>query len=113
MAITLSLFAQKDWNTVNFADEYKLNIKISKGFAKQLQSGPTFIANYQLHQATLMKGSETTTTSGVHAEISLNGIEMFANHDLADQMYQEFVEELQSIISNLQKDVVKNIKAEL
>jgi len=101
MMIVASAFSQKDWSKVDFADNYKRKVKLSSGFSKELKSGKTFIANYQLHQATVMKGSETTATSGVHAEISLNGIEVEAYQNLADEMYQELVSQLKSLGANI------------
>jgi hypothetical protein len=92
--ITFSVIAQKDWSKVNFADEYKRKVKLSGGFVKSLKNNPTYVTNYQLHQATVMKGSETTATSGVFAEIKIAGLDQETYQDLTDEMYNEFIKEL-------------------
>lgn len=96
LIISVSTFAQKDWSKVNFADDYKRKVKINGGFAKSLKSNPTFITNYQLHQATVMKGSETTATTGVYADIAISGLDQEAYQKLADEMYNELIEELKA-----------------
>lgn len=99
--LSVAVFAQKDFSSVNFGDEYKVKTKISGGFAKSLKSSPSFISNYQLHQATVMKGSESTATTAVFAEIKLNGITQESYQKLADEMYQELVSEFKNAGINI------------
>jgi hypothetical protein len=97
--------AQKsiDWTTVDFADEYKIKAKISGSASKSLTSDPTFVNDYFLTQATLMKGSSQAGTlqkqdvGSVFAEASLGGVSKEAIQEMVDELYVEFVEELKAI----------------
>jgi len=103
--ISLAAAAQKstNWEAVDFVDEYKIKYKISGGAAKLLQSRPTFINDYSISQATLMKGSsqagtlQKQGTGSVFAEAALGGISKQEFQQMVDECYQQFKSELEAI----------------
>lgn len=94
--LTMSVMAQKSWDKVDFSDEYKAKFKIKGGSAKALKSNKTFVNGYTISQATTMKGSEKSATKAVYSEVSLAGIENEAYQEMADELYREFIDELQA-----------------
>jgi len=90
------VFGQKDWSNVNFADEYKLKVKIGGKSSKLLKSNETFVNEYTVSQATTMKGNERSATKGVFSEVAISGIDNEAYQEMVDELYQNLVKELES-----------------
>jgi len=94
--ITGSLIAQKNWDNVDYAKDYKRKVNISGSSAKSLKQNRTFIAGYTISQATYMKGSNTTATSGIHAKAGLGGLDNESYLLMVEELYREFVMELEA-----------------
>jgi hypothetical protein len=100
MFIAGSSYAQNDWSTVDFTEEYKGNFKINGKTAKSLKQNKTFIAGYGVSQAIVMKGSATSSAlqsgnqKSVFAEASLEGVEKDAYQQMVDELYKEFIDGL-------------------
>jgi hypothetical protein len=100
-------FAQTNWETVDFIKEYKVDTKMPGGVSKSLRTNPTFINDYSVLQASLMKGSSqagVTQKQGVgsvFSEAALAGVSKEALQKLIDEMYAEFVEELRKAGLNI------------
>jgi hypothetical protein len=90
------VFGQKDWSNVDFADEYKLKVKIGGKSAKMLKNNKTFVNEYTISQATTMKGNERSATKGVFSEVALSGIDNEAYQKMVDELYKDLVKELES-----------------
>ncbi|RLD26794.1 MAG: hypothetical protein DRI54_02185 [Bacteroidetes bacterium] len=86
--------AQNDWSTVDFSKEYKGTFKIGGGSVKALKNNKTFVSGYTIGQAITMKGSNTSSTSGVHSEVSLGGIETEAFQQMVNELYNSLLQEL-------------------
>lgn len=89
-----------DWTKVDFVKNYKMKAKIPGSVRKSLANNPTFISDYSLTQASVMKGSShagTLQKQGVHSvfsEVQLGGISQEALQKAVDELYQQFVSEL-------------------
>lgn len=94
--ITGNLFAQTNWNKVDYAKDYKRKVNISGSSVKSLKKNKTFIAGYTISQATYMKGSNTTATTGVHAKVGLGGLDNESYLQMVDELYLELIEELEA-----------------
>ncbi|MEP1094050.1 MAG: hypothetical protein ABJG78_03010 [Cyclobacteriaceae bacterium] len=100
--ISLESRSQTDWSTVDFSKEYKVDTKIQGAVAKSLKSNPTFINDYTIVQASLMKGASRAGTlqkqgvGSVFAEAALAGVSPDALQALISELYQGFVNELNS-----------------
>lgn len=102
--LPLLTFAQeKDWNAVDFVDDYKIKYKISGGAAKLLLKEPTFINDYSISQATLMKGSsqpgtlQKQGTGAVFAEAALGGVSKEEFQQMVEECHQHFKDQLNEI----------------
>lgn len=93
---SLPLKAQKDWSKVDFTKEYKGSSKFSGSTGKFLEKNKTFVNNYTISQATVMKGSETSAKAAVFSEASLFGISKEDYQKMVDELYQELISELES-----------------
>lgn len=95
--------AQTNWDKVNFEKEYKMKVKIPGSASKSLAKYPTFVNDYYITQASLMKGSSHAGTlqkqgvKSVFAEAALAGVSPEALQALIDDLYQNFVSELEGI----------------
>jgi len=94
--ISGTLFAQTNWNKVDYANDYKRKVNISGGSVKSLKKNKTFVAGYTVSQATFMKGSNTTATSGVHSKAGLGGLDNESYLLMVEELYKEFVQELEA-----------------
>jgi len=112
----LTLAQDKDWEAVDFVDDYKVKYKISGGAAKELMKNPTFINDYSISQATLMKGSsqpgtlQKQGTGAVFAEAVLGGVSKEAFQAMVEECHEHFKSQLEAIGFNLTdgKDVVNS-----
>ncbi|WP_339608646.1 hypothetical protein [uncultured Roseivirga sp.] len=100
---TIGLNAQTDWSKVDFAKQYKMKTKISGGTAKTLLSEPTFINDYYISQASLMKGKsqagmmQKQGVGSVFAEAALAGVSAEALQKLIEELHAQFIQELKGI----------------
>lgn len=94
MAIQPFAQAQTDWSSVDFTKEYKGNFKIGGASAKSLKNNKTFVAGYNVHQATVMKGSESSATKSVFSEVSLGGLSNETYQQMVDNLYKQLMQEL-------------------
>jgi hypothetical protein len=111
LGVTFTIFsmvsAQKNWDNIDFIKEYKVDTKMPGGVSKSLRNNPTFINDYSIQQASLMKGSSqagVTQKQGVgsvFSEAALAGVSKEALQNLIDEMYVEFVEELKKAGLNI------------
>ncbi|NPD45728.1 hypothetical protein [Lentimicrobium sp. S6] len=90
-----SLLAQTDWSKYNFEKEHKRKVSINGGGSKTLKNNKTFINGYAIHQATLMKGSESSATKAVYSKAGLGGIDHNSYQIMVDELYLELVNGLQ------------------
>lgn len=90
------VFGQKDWSKVDFADEYKLKVKIGGRSSKMLKNNKTFVNAYTISQATTMKGNERGATKSVFSEVALSGIDNEAYQAMVDELYQKLQVELEN-----------------
>lgn len=94
--------AQKDWSNVDFSKEYDATFKINGKTSKSLTSNKTFVRSYEIGQATLMKGSETSSAlqSGssktVYSRATLVGINQDDYQQMVDDLYKELMDGLTS-----------------
>lgn len=91
---TSQSYSQTDWSTVDFSEQYKASGKVSKKNTKSLQSGNVFVNKYIIGQATIMQGSESSSTKSVHSQASLTGLNQNDYQQMVDDLYQEFLQEL-------------------
>lgn len=89
------VFGQKDWSNVDFANEYKMKVKIGGKSAKMLKNNKTFVNEYTVSQATTMKGNERSATKGVFSEVSLSGLDNEAFQAMVNELYHDLVAELE------------------
>jgi hypothetical protein len=100
---TIGLNAQTDWSKIDIAKKYKAVTKISGGVAKSLKNEPTFLNDYTITQASLMKGKSQSGmmqkqgVGSVFAEASLAGVSAEALQKLIDEMHSQFVKDLEAI----------------
>lgn len=92
--ISGTIFAQSDWANYNFEKENKRNVSINGGGAKALKNNKTFINLYAIHQATYMKGSESSATKAVYSKAGLGGLDNPSYQKMVDELYAELVEGL-------------------
>lgn len=91
-----------NWSNVDFVKEYKIKAKIPGAVGKSLSQNPTFINDFYLVQASLMKGSSQAGTlqkqgvGSVFSEVELGGISKEALQKLVEELYQEFTTELKN-----------------
>lgn len=90
-----SLLAQTNWSKYNFEKEHKRKVSINGGGAKSLKNNKTFINQYAIHQATFMKGSESTATKAVYSKARLGGVNKPSYQKMVDELYGELVKGLQ------------------
>lgn len=99
--------AQTDWSKVDFAKECKIQTKMPGGVAKSFKENPTFINDYFINQASLMKGSsqpgmlQKQGVNAVFSEVALGGVSSVAIQQLIDELHAQFVEELKGIGLNI------------
>ncbi len=91
---TNHIFSQTDWSNINFSEQYKASGKVSKKNIKSLKSGDVFVNKYVIGQATIMKGSEASSTKYIYAQASLTGLNQNDYQQMVDDLYQEFLQEL-------------------
>ncbi len=107
MTVGFGLSAQTDWSKVNFEKEYKVKTKIPGGIAKSLKSNPTFLNDYSITQASLMKGKSQASmmqkqgVGNVLSEAALAGVSAEALQKLIDELHAEFVADLKAIGLNI------------
>ncbi|KYG78978.1 hypothetical protein [Roseivirga echinicomitans] len=100
---TIGLNAQTDWSKVDYVKKYKMKTKISGGVAKTLKGNPTFINDYYISQASLMKGKsqagvmQKQGVGSVFAEAALAGVSAEALQKLIEELHAQFVQELKGI----------------
>ena len=102
MALLMALpsQAQKDWSKVDFAKEYDATFKINGKTSKSLKANKTFVRSYAISQASLMKGSQTTSAlqSGnrgtVYSRATIVGVNQDDYQQMVDELYQELMDEL-------------------
>lgn len=99
--ISGSLFAQSDWSKYNFEKENKRKVKINGGGAKALKNNKTFINGYAVHQATYMKGSESSATKAVYSRAGLGGLDNPSYQKMVDGLYTELVDGLKDAGLNI------------
>lgn len=87
-------WAQTDWSKVDFTKDYKGHFKIGGASAKSLKKNKTFVAGYTLHQATVMKGSQSSATKSVFSEVSLGGLSNDAYQQMVDNLYKQLMQDL-------------------
>ncbi len=115
----VSLNAQTDWSKVDFVKKYKVQTKIPGGVAKSLKSEPTFLNDYSIVQASLMKGTsqagmmQKQGVGSVFAEASLAGVSADALQKLIDELHAQFLTELKAIGLNITdgQEVIDNSNA--
>lgn len=93
--ISGSLLAQTDWSKYNFEKEHKRKVSINGGGAKTLKNNKTFINGYAIHQATYMKGSESSATTAVYSKAGLGGLDNTSYQKMVDELYVELVKGLE------------------
>lgn len=116
---SVSLNAQTDWSKVDFVKKYKVQTKIPGGVAKSLKSEPTFLNDYSITQASLMKGTsqagmmQKQGVGSVFSEAALAGVSADALQKLIDELHAEFVTELKAIGLNITdgQEVIDNSNA--
>lgn len=116
---SVSLNAQTDWSKVDFVKKYKVQTKIPGGVAKSLKSEPTFLNDYSIVQASLMKGTsqagmmQKQGVGSVFSEAALAGVSADALQKLIDELHAEFVTELKAIGLNITdgQEVIDNSNA--
>lgn len=92
--------AQKDWSKVDFKEAYKATYKIGGKTSKSLNNNKTFIPEYAISQAMLMKGSQSSSAlqSGnpktVYSRATLTGINQDEYQQMVDNLYKELMESL-------------------
>lgn len=86
--------AQTDWSSVDFTKDYKGNFKIGGASVKSLKNNKTFVTGYNVHQATVMKGSESSATKSVYSEVTLGGISNDVYQQMVDNLYNNLMKEL-------------------
>jgi hypothetical protein len=89
--ISGSIFAQTDWSNYNYEKEHKRKVSINGGGAKSLKNNKTFINGYAIHQATYMKGSESSATKAVYSKAGLGGLDNQSYQKMVDELYGELV----------------------
>ncbi|MGW8121064.1 hypothetical protein ACV07N_00280 [Roseivirga echinicomitans] len=100
---TIGLNAQTDWSKVDFVKKYKMNAKIGGAISKSFKSEPTFINDYNISQASLMKGEsragvmQKQGVGSVFAEAALAGVSAAAIQKLIEELHAEFVKDLTAI----------------
>lgn len=101
------LQAQTDWSKVDFEKKYNIKTKIPGGIAKSLKSEPTFLNDYKITQASLMKGvsqagmMQKQGVGNVFGEAALAGVSAEALQKMIDELYAEFVTDLKAIGLNI------------
>lgn len=104
---TIGLNAQTDWSKVDFAKKYKMKAKIGGSISKSFKSQPTFVNDYYISQASLMKGKSQSGVmqkqgvGSVFAEASLAGVSAEALQKLIEELHAQFVQELKGIGLNI------------
>jgi hypothetical protein len=85
-----------NWEQVDFNKHWKIKAKIPGAVSKSLTSSPTFIQNYVLDQATVMKGSASSSSnSSLFSGASLGGVSAEAIQKLSDELYADFYSKLE------------------
>ena len=99
----LMISQEKNWDAVDFIKDCKIKYKISGGAAKLLMKEPTFINDYSISQATLMKGSsqpgtlQKQGTGAVFAEAALGGVSKEEFQQMVEECHQHFKDQLNDI----------------
>lgn len=98
-AVTTSTAKKKegntDWAKYDFMDEMKGKIKIPGKLKKSLKGNPSFVSDYCVSNALVMKGSESNAKGTVHSEVHLAGISNDAFQTMTNELYEEFATGLQ------------------
>ncbi len=100
LILSFQSYAQKDWSKVDFSDEYKATYKIGGKTSKALHNNKTFIIGYTIGQATLMKGSQSSSSlqSGspktVYSRATIIGINQDDYQQMVDDLYKELMDGL-------------------
>jgi len=107
MLIGVVLNAQTDWSKVDFIKQYKVQTKMPGGVAKSFRENPTYVNDYYINQASLMKGSsqpgimQKQGVGAVFSEVALGGVSAEALQKLIDELHAQFIEELKGIGLNI------------
>lgn len=80
------------WETVDFMDKYKGKIKVSGGAKKNLEQNQSFIRDYAIGNALVMKGSESNAKGSVFSEVFFGGIPQEPFQLMVEELYQQFTE---------------------
>lgn len=100
---TIGLNAQTDWSKIDFEKKFKIKTKVGGAISKSFKSQPTFINDYYISQASLMKGKSQSGVmqkqgvGSVFAEASLAGVSSEALQKLIEELHAQFVQELKGI----------------
>jgi len=99
LAIGTSALAKKEkkvektkWENVDFFDKYKGKIKVTGGAKKNLARNPSFIRDYTIGNALVMKGSESNSKGSVFSEVFFGGIPQEPFQKMVEELYQQFTE---------------------
>jgi hypothetical protein len=93
----------RDWSTVNFTEEYKGQFKMKGKTAKLLTKHKVFVNNFEVKQATIAKGSQSTSAlqSGnpktIYSTVGLVGVSKEAYQQMVNNLHNQFLEELKAI----------------
>jgi hypothetical protein len=122
VGLALSANAQRDWSTIDFMKEGKVD---TKGIGKSFKSNPVFINDYYIMQASMMKGSSKSGVmqkqgvGAVFSDASLAGVSAEALQSLIDDLHTQFIQELKNAGLNivdgealLQTDYVQSKKSD-
>lgn len=99
--ISGSILAQTNWSKYNFEKENKRKVSINGGGANALKNNKTFINGYAVHQATYMKGSESSATKSVYSKAGLGGLDIPSYQKMVDELYVELDNGLQKAKLNV------------
>lgn len=101
LTITQTIQAQKEknvektkWENVDFFDKYKGKIKVPGSAKKNLSGNPSFIRDYAIGNAMVMKDSEKNAKGSVFAEVLFGGIPQEPFQNMVEELYQQFSDEL-------------------
>jgi ACT domain-containing protein len=93
----------QDWNTVNFGEKYKGQFKMKGKSAKMLTKHKVFVNNFEVKQAVIAKGSQTTSAlqsgkrKSIYSTVGLVGVSKEAYQQMVNNLHNQFVEELKAI----------------
>lgn len=97
LSLAFAAQAQKDWSTVDFIKEGKVD---TKGLGKSFKSTPVFVNDYYIMQASMMKGSsqagvmQKQGVGSVFSEASLAGVSKEALQSLIEEIHGQLIQEM-------------------